>query len=164
MNENLVGCRSGVDMKPTGVCGEVELAGELRSVPVARAWVRAFLASAGRCDVGDVELLVGELVANAVRHSDSGHRPGGVVWLRVHDDGRAVRAEVTDEGSSGGVPSITTPVDPMSEGGRGLWLVRELSSAWGWHPTGTGRTVWTEVVPGPEASAPDGAARGVETR
>ncbi|MDH2427476.1 ATP-binding protein [Sphaerisporangium sp. TRM90804] len=91
-------------------------------------------------------LLVGELVANSVKHSESGRRPGGVVSLRVYDDGRTVRVEVVDEGSATDIPRIPSQVDPFRESGRGLWLVRELSSAWGWRKDPTSRTVWFEVA------------------
>ncbi|WP_204070784.1 ATP-binding protein [Sphaerisporangium krabiense] len=95
--------------------------------------------------VDDIVLLSGEVVANAVKHSASGHRRGGVVGLLVHDDGRTVRVEVVDEGSEETVPQIPAQVDPLSEGGRGLWLVRELSSGWGWRQDGPSRVVWFEI-------------------
>ncbi|MEV6983091.1 ATP-binding protein [Sphaerisporangium sp. NPDC051017] len=66
--------------------------------------------------------------------------------LQVFDDGQAIRVEVGDEGSVDGMPVIPAQVDPLSESGRGLWLVRELSSAWGWGQTEPGRTVWFEVA------------------
>ncbi|MEV6987440.1 ATP-binding protein [Sphaerisporangium sp. NPDC051017] len=128
--------------------GAVDLLGRSSSVSLARAYVRGLLMAAGRRDAGDVELLVGELVANSVKHSDSGRRPGGVVTVRVYDDGRTVHVEVTDEGSEAGIPRIPAQVDPLSESGRGLWLVRELSTEWGWTEDGSGRTVWFKVVSG----------------
>ncbi|WP_214414421.1 ATP-binding protein [Sphaerisporangium fuscum] len=125
--------------------GEVDLLGRLGSVTIARTYARGLLLSTGHRNTDDVELLTGEIFANAVSHSESGRRPGGVVTLRVYDDGETVRVEVTDEGSTGGIPRIPAQVDPLSEGGRGLWLVRELSSAWGWGQDGGRRTVWFEV-------------------
>ncbi|WP_214411936.1 ATP-binding protein [Sphaerisporangium fuscum] len=130
-----------------GFLGSVDLLGRLSSVAVARAYVRSLLLTAGRRAVDDVQLLVGEVVANAVRHSASGSRPDGMVELRVYDDGETVRIEVTDEGSDATIPQVPAQIDPLSEGGRGLWLVRELSRDWGWRQDGTHRTVWFDMTP-----------------
>ncbi|GGK98553.1 hypothetical protein Sme01_62280 [Sphaerisporangium melleum] len=127
--------------------GAVDLLGTDASVPLARAYVRGLLLAAGRQEPGDAELLVGELVANAIRYSESGRRPGGMVGLRVYDDGAAVRVEVIDEGSPEPLPRIPAQVDPFSESGRCLWLVRELSSAWGSTQDERSRTVWFEMEP-----------------
>ncbi|WP_250562399.1 ATP-binding protein [Sphaerisporangium fuscum] len=126
--------------------GSVELLGRLSSVAIARAYVRMVLSQTGRGEADDVELLVGEVFANAVKYSESGSRPGGMVSVRVYDDGETIRIEVVDEGSTTSVPMIPAQADPLSESGRGLWLVRELSSAWGWTQTGTSRTVWFEMM------------------
>ncbi|MBB6476561.1 ATP-binding protein [Sphaerisporangium rubeum] len=66
--------------------------------------------------------------------------------LQVYGDGCTMRFEVIDQGSEGDIPQIPAQVDPMSECGRGLWLVRELSSAWGWERNGAGRVVWFELT------------------
>ncbi|WP_214416722.1 ATP-binding protein [Sphaerisporangium fuscum] len=141
------GAAEGRVVRTTDLLGAVELLGQVGSVSLARAYVRGLLLAAGRRDVDDMELLVGELIANAVKHSNSGRRPGGTVKLRVYDDGRTVRVDVVDEGSDGDIPQVPAQVDPLSEGGRGLWLVRELSSAWGWDQEAAGRRVWFEVTP-----------------
>jgi anti-sigma regulatory factor (Ser/Thr protein kinase) len=133
-------------VRTTHLIGTIDLLGVPASVPVARAYVRGVLGAAGRRPAGDAELLTGELVANAVRHSDSGRGAGGSVRVQVFDDGRTVRVNVTDEGSSTSLPQVPAHVDPLSENGRGLWLVRELSSAWGWGQDAAGRTVWFELV------------------
>ncbi|WP_239137738.1 ATP-binding protein [Sphaerisporangium rufum] len=130
--------------------GKVDLPGLDGSVHVARAYVRSVLRQAGGRVLDDellddVETLVSEVFTNAVRHSRSGHRPGGMVHIRVHDDGGTVRVEVTDEGSPVDLPVIPERVDPLGESGRGLWLVRELSTAWGWRSHDRGRTIWFEA-------------------
>ncbi|MFC6079776.1 ATP-binding protein [Sphaerisporangium aureirubrum] len=130
-----------------GLLGKVDLLGRASSVKVARAYVRSVLCRAGRRDLDDVETLVSEVFTNAVRHSESGRRPGGLVTLRVYDDGETVRVEVSDEGSSTGIPTAPERVGLCSEGGRGLWMVRELSSSWGWGRHAKGHTVWFEVRP-----------------
>ncbi|MEV6983614.1 ATP-binding protein [Sphaerisporangium sp. NPDC051017] len=125
--------------------GKADLLGTPGSIMLARMYVREVLLRAGHPAVDDIVLLAAELVGNAIKHARSGSRPGGVVNLMVYADARTVRVEVADEGSSDTIPQIPAQTDPMSESGRGLWLVRELSSAWGWQQNDTGRTVWFEV-------------------
>ncbi|MFC6087046.1 ATP-binding protein [Sphaerisporangium aureirubrum] len=125
--------------------GCVDLSGRPGSVALAREYTCELLRVAGGPYGDDVALLVGEVTANAVKHSDSGRLPGGTVRLRVYGDGRAVRVEVIDEGSATTAPRIPERTDPLVEGGRGLWLVQELSSAWGWRQDGAHRVVWFEI-------------------
>lgn len=77
-----------------------------------------------------------------------------MVKVRVYEDCGSVRVEVVDEGSPGTIPQIPAQVDPLSESGRGLWLVRELSSAWGWEQEAASRTVWFEMALVPPAGGP----------
>ena len=80
------------------------------------------------------ELLVSELVGNAVRHAKS---PVGLRLLR----GEELICEVSDS-------SLTTPrirhAAETDEGGRGLQLVAALSQRWGTRYTATGKCIWTE--------------------
>ncbi|WP_432251839.1 SpoIIE family protein phosphatase [Streptomyces sp. HNM1019] len=80
------------------------------------------------------ELLVSELVANAIRH---GRGPIELRLLR----GEGLICEVTDG-------SLTTPrirhASETDEGGRGLQLVSALSHRWGTRYTPTGKCIWTE--------------------
>ncbi|MFC4586221.1 ATP-binding protein [Sphaerisporangium corydalis] len=133
-----------------GVLGTIDIPGELRAIAAARAYVRGLPGVAGRPDVDQVELLVSELVANSMQYSDSGSRPCGMVRLVVRGDSHVLRVEVSDEGSAGTIPAVPAQVDPLSESGRGLWLVRELSSSWGWHERAAGgRVVWFEMAEDP---------------
>ncbi|MFE2444342.1 SpoIIE family protein phosphatase [Streptomyces sp. NPDC059426] len=79
------------------------------------------------------ELLVSELVANAIRH---GRGPIGLRLLRSEE----LICEVTDG-------SLTTPrirhASETDEGGRGLQLVSALSQRWGTRYTSTGKCIWT---------------------
>lgn len=78
-------------------------------------------------DEDTVELLklaVSELVTNALRHSDSEEI---VLYVRVGPPTLLVK--VCDQGS--GVKTGARRADPMDEGGRGLFLVEELSHSWG---------------------------------
>ncbi|MFC7386293.1 ATP-binding protein [Sphaerisporangium rhizosphaerae] len=125
--------------------GKVDLLGLESSVKIARAYVCSVLDRARWRDLEDVETLVSEVFTNAVRHSESGRRPGGVVQVRIYEDGDRVRVEMTDEGSPNSIPTIPVQASLFSESGRGLWMVRELSSSWGWGQDASGRTVWFEV-------------------
>ena len=75
----------------------------------------------------DVQLLVSELVTNAVRHAnlDDGDVIGLVVELADHK----LRVEVHDPGG-GFVPTAPSP-DPARPSGWGLYLVAELADRWG---------------------------------
>ncbi|MFE6365700.1 SpoIIE family protein phosphatase [Streptomyces sp. NPDC057806] len=80
------------------------------------------------------ELVVSELVTNAVRYA------GGPVGLRlIRDD--VLFCEVTD-------PSNTQPrmrrARTSDEGGRGLFLVAQLSRRWGSRYGPSGKTIWVE--------------------
>lgn len=92
------------------------------------------------------ELLTSELVTNALRHpprDDSG--PGADIEVIVHRTDRALRVEVVDHDSRP-LPPVEHP-DPSSETGMGLYLVEELSAAWGADAlaSGVGKVVWFEI-------------------
>ena len=84
--------------------------------------VRAFLeteADAKRSDLDAAELVVGELIANAVLH---GAPPYGIC-IDWHDDPPILC--VVDRGR--GMRPVYPAPDPQSEHGRGLLLVRALA-------------------------------------
>ncbi|HEY0613164.1 MAG TPA: ATP-binding protein [Candidatus Elarobacter sp.] len=84
--------------------------------------VRHFLesqADAQRSDIDAAELVVGELIANAVRH---GKPPFGIC-IDWHDDPPVLC--VVDRGS--GMRPVYPAPGPHSERGRGLLLVRALA-------------------------------------
>ncbi|WP_433178014.1 ATP-binding protein [Actinoallomurus sp. CA-150999] len=83
------------------------------------------------------ELLVSELVTNAVRHAE------GRIDLTVRVRDGAVRFEVHDEDAAS-APRIRR-VGKGEEGGRGLHLVALLSSGWGTTRTEHGKVVWFEL-------------------
>ncbi|WP_460605099.1 ATP-binding protein [Jatrophihabitans fulvus] len=90
--------------------------------------------------VADAELLVSELVTNAVRHG----LPAITVRLRL--DPPRLGVQVSDRGPS--LPP-TRPLDPgeNAPGGRGLLIVDRVSSQWGVlpHESEPGKTVWFEL-------------------
>ncbi|GII80990.1 ATP-binding protein [Sphaerisporangium rufum] len=145
MGESGASVRGGSRITTARPLGTVRLAGTPESVTHGRSYVRTVLVAAGISEVDDTVLLAGELMGNAVRHSDSG-RPGGTVEVRVFADGTRVRVEVGDEGSPAGIPAAAAEVDPFSESGRGLWLVDRLAAAWGVLERPGGRTVWFECA------------------
>jgi anti-sigma regulatory factor (Ser/Thr protein kinase) len=131
--------------KRLGLLGRIDLPGEPASASRARRYVRVLLAGIDHPRTADATLLVSELIANAVRHSDSA-RPGGHVTVAVaHVDG-AIHIDVIDAGSAVNVPTLRDDVGGLGCSGRGLWLVRELASAWGWHETTPGRVVWFQLT------------------
>ncbi|MGW0767372.1 ATP-binding protein [Streptomyces sp. NPDC002676] len=119
------------------------------AVPVARALVRTALAEVEHAaDSDTAELLTAELVANAVEHT-AGRGPIELVvellptgcQVEVHDPDPAPPGHLTR-------PVIEEP-DVWQEGGRGLLLIRALSSSCGHRPTSSGKAVWFRlpVVP-----------------
>jgi anti-sigma regulatory factor (Ser/Thr protein kinase) len=80
------------------------------------------------------ELLVSELVTNAVKYSR------GDVTLRLVNE-RALVCEVID--NSGALPRLRQ-AGGDDENGRGLQVVRQLAHRWGARRTPTGKVVWCE--------------------
>lgn len=118
------------------------LPAEARSASEARLLVLTACRRWGASRVcADAELVVTELVANAVRHA------GTEITVRLAElknSPGGVRAEVSD--------SSRRPVRPrhanaLEESGRGLFLVDKLSSRWGADATTEGKTVWAEIIP-----------------
>ncbi|GGW80664.1 ATP-binding protein [Streptomyces lucensis JCM 4490] len=120
------------------------------AVPAARALVRTALTEVEHpADRDTAELLTAELVANAVEHT-AGRGPIELVvellptgcQVEVHDPDPAPPGHLTR-------PVIEQP-DPWQEGGRGLLLIRALSSSCGHRPTPSGKAVWFRLpaVPG----------------
>lgn len=109
-----------------------------RSAAAARRFVREQCRDSGEELVACAELVVTELVTNAVTHATS------ACDVRLFRAPRRLRIEVLDHGS--GSPDVRTAGD-ADEGGRGLLLVSALSGAWGVEPTSaSGKRVWAELV------------------
>jgi anti-sigma regulatory factor (Ser/Thr protein kinase) len=118
----------------------LELPATLHAPARAREAVRQAARDAG-VDADDrwrVEMIVTELVANAVKHG-----PGGPVELAIQAGGSGMRGEVADPG-----PGIHCfKLDrrrATEEGGRGLFLVDALSDSWGLASDSS--RVWFEVA------------------
>jgi anti-sigma regulatory factor (Ser/Thr protein kinase) len=117
---------------------EFEFVPEPDSVAEAREHVRESLCNITDADtLESVELVVSELVTNAVRHG-----PGEPITLRLAADGSGgVAGEIEDHGD--GVIAIRKQDVGTAVGGLGLRLVDELTSAWGVNPGST--HVWFRV-------------------
>src|SRR4051812_17299007 len=110
------------------------------AVPRARRFTAEALASTDPSMTEDAQLVVTELVTNALLH---GAPP---VVLRISPTPSRVRIEVEDTGREmpirmrGSVESMT---------GRGLALVSRVTSGWGVEPAGArGKVVWAELAEG----------------
>lgn len=86
--------------------------------------------------VMDAEMVVTELVENAVRHSHSD------CDVTVALDTDTLTIGVADHGSA--PPRLVHPM-PDEPGGRGLLLVSSISRDWGFEPTDGGKLVWAEL-------------------
>lgn len=111
------------------------------SVPQVRHVVRHVLDGAGLDEMttAEIEIVVSEIVGNAVRHA----RPldGGEIHIQCEvtvvpagapqgDGGSHVEIAVTDGGAPGRVLSARSP-DEQATSGRGLFIVEGLADEWG---------------------------------
>lgn len=85
----------------------------------------------------NVLLVVGELVANAVRFA------GGPITVRLIKTGHGLLCEVGDTGN--GRPRLGRN-GLLDDGGRGLHVVHRLTTRWGVRWTDTGKVVWAAVA------------------
>jgi anti-sigma regulatory factor (Ser/Thr protein kinase) len=110
------------------------------AVPVARRTVSEDLR--GRdvpaAVVDEAELVVSELLGNAVQHASA--LPDGTVRVHWQVKGGVVELDVTD----GGGTTAPKPAQPVmyATRGRGLRIVRSLAHEWGVLDEDRGRTVW----------------------
>ncbi|TLQ42354.1 sodium/proline symporter PutP [Streptomyces marianii] len=117
---------------------------DLPSDPAAVAHARGLagrqLSDWGMDDlVFTIELIVSELVTNAIRHGT------GPIGLRLIRD-RGLICEVSDASSTSPRLRHARTTD---EGGRGLLIVAQLARRWGTRYTKTGKIIWAEqAIPG----------------
>jgi anti-sigma regulatory factor (Ser/Thr protein kinase) len=116
----------------------VSLPDPARAVRQARR-AAAEILTRWKCDADSIEdavLIVSEIVTNAMRHCV------GPVYLRLSRAADYVRVEVTD--SSPGEPHLVQ-AGPGDESGRGLRIINQLATRWGWQRTRDGKQVWADV-------------------
>ncbi|MGV9244887.1 amino acid permease [Streptomyces sp. NPDC003710] len=80
------------------------------------------------------ELIVSELVTNAIRYV------GGPIQVRLIRD-RTLTCEVSDTGHT--TPNLRHAAND-DEGGRGLYIIAQMTHHWGTRYTPTGKIIWTE--------------------
>ncbi|MFK0154759.1 SpoIIE family protein phosphatase [Streptomyces sp. NPDC090493] len=117
-----------------------ELPADPSVVAAARRQVGDRLAAWGLDEMAfTTELVVSELVTNAIRYSM------GPIRLQLIRD-RTLISEVSDGSSTS--PHLRR-ARLSDEGGRGLFLVAELTQRWGTRYTSDGKTIWAEQsIPG----------------
>ena len=112
------------------------LPSELTSASRARSLIRRPLRRWGLLELlPTTELLVSELVTNAVRYAQ------GKIGLRLILEGGLV-CEVLDD--SAALPRLRHP-DDSDERGRGLQVVSQLAQRWGARRAASGKVVWCEL-------------------
>jgi PAS domain S-box-containing protein len=136
---------AGAAARPPVHADSRRFAADPASAPAARRFLRQ------RCrewsiprGVDTAELLVSELVTNAVVHA------GTPLEVCVELRGPTLRVTVSDDDGRRPAPPATLGVPPgrMSTGGRGLAVVEALADRWGTvpDPAGPGKRVWFEVA------------------
>lgn len=137
----------------------LDLGPDVSDVGLARRFLVTHCERWGCDDVlEDAQLVVSELVTNALLHAGSRCELGIVFrngWLRI---------EIRDRGSGG--PEVQA-ADSESEHGRGLLLVSAMTDAWGMEPLEpAGKVVWAELRSGsqPELGAEEIRAEPIPQR
>ena len=117
----------------------IDVQPELRCIAPTRVAVRNHLSACGFTQTADAELMVSELVGNAIVHA------GTQISVTVRCTAERTVVEVHD-----GSPVMPEPRahEPLRPGGHGLRIVEALARRWGVKScAGNGKTVWFEVGP-----------------
>jgi anti-sigma regulatory factor (Ser/Thr protein kinase) len=91
--------------------------------------------------VGDVALLVTELVVNGVRHGGAG--PGSAMRVAIEGRPPGLHVEVANPHPHPGQVELRRP-DLEGQGGLGLHIVERMASRWG-VSNSAGTVVWFEL-------------------
>ncbi|GGY67333.1 hypothetical protein GCM10010300_07780 [Streptomyces olivaceoviridis] len=111
------------------------------SITAARHWARECVDGFGgplrrHRMIQTAELLVSELITNAIRHGS------GPPLIQLTWDGRWLRIAVSDAGDRRPRERATANTEP---GGFGMQLLDRLARRWGVTPGHPGKTVWAEL-------------------
>lgn len=128
----------------TAVLGTITLPGVRPSVAYARGFLRDML-PVGAAALDDLVLVGSETVCNAITHTRSG-ATGGRVTVRLLEGAGVYRLEVADDGAGGARPYVRS--ENGAENGRGMRIVEELASDWGFRADGDRTIVWVEFARG----------------
>jgi anti-sigma regulatory factor (Ser/Thr protein kinase) len=123
--------------------------GSPEEVSRARRWTRDILRGSPLAE--DAELIVSELSANAVIHTDSG-QAAGTFYLALAVSPQMIALSVTDNGGTKTVPKVAHQ-DQEAEHGRGLGMVSVIADRVAVHSTTEGHTVTAHLF----AHSPRGA-------
>ncbi|MEU6332241.1 SpoIIE family protein phosphatase [Streptomyces sp. NPDC047049] len=117
-----------------------EIPADPSAVGEARRSAARLLREWGREELGfSTELIVSELVTNAIRHAS------GPIGLRMIRAGELI-CEVSDASSTSPHLRHARTTD---EGGRGLFLIARYAQRWGTRYTAQGKIIWAELPLGP---------------
>ena len=120
-----------------GLVTSLQLPPDHAAAARARRFVSDTLRGWGYDDaIPDAQLLVSELVTNAVLHARSATR------VTVERGGTTIRVSVEDD--SPAQPRLRE-LGPEAVTGRGLLLVDRIARRWGVDPRDEGKCVWFEV-------------------
>jgi anti-sigma regulatory factor (Ser/Thr protein kinase) len=111
------------------------------AVGEARRWMRKILHGHPRCD--DAVLLLSEAFTNSVVHTRS---PVIGTVVLMEEDG-CVQIEVIDDGADTMPSACRHSPDDLAESGRGVRLIRALSSRWGFSEENPRCVVWFALDP-----------------
>lgn len=89
--------------------------------------------------VEDVDLVVSELVTNALLHTGLGEDGADKIRLELDLNGRRLTLRVVD---SSPLPPRPEEAADTAESGRGLLLVDALAAEWDWEDLPDGKAVW----------------------
>lgn len=133
---------SGIPCPPDGYDLAVQTSNSLPDSPLAPRQARLLVRQTlGQWDlsslVADAEVIVSELVTNAVKHG------AGPVTLTIGQHDQELVISVSDEA----VDAEPAPreLTPDAFDGRGMHLVAALSQRWGWRNEDHVKTVWAEL-------------------
>jgi anti-sigma regulatory factor (Ser/Thr protein kinase) len=141
LSASLLADAAATPVQPAATC---TLPAAPESVKTSRDFTRVTLQDWGMGNLSDLaELVVSELVTNALRHGMPAARRAGehqCVRLRLLAQEPFVMCMVTDPERA--IPAIRD-ADPAAESGRGLTVVEACSVRWGWHLLDEGgKVVW----------------------
>jgi anti-sigma regulatory factor (Ser/Thr protein kinase) len=146
--------RIAVDGTPADstVLGDLWLPNRPESAAAARRFVTSIAMGWDVAHLVDtLQLLVSELIGNAVRHTlDPAQADPSMLRLLMTRQGQWLRTEVHD--TCCGVPRLKH-ADEEEESGRGYFLVVTLADEVGSYPTPDGKAVWFRLLAWPSRLA-----------
>lgn len=89
--------------------------------------------------IEDAQLVVSELVTNAVLHAPGAHNVD--LELLAHAD--RLRITVSDPSTS---PPVLAPLQPNGAHGKGMHIISALAARWGIEDHPYGKRVWAELT------------------